>query len=282
MRSNAVRSRKDEAMIRSGRFRAPTANQPIIQVEEDTDYRILNAGEVPFTLSVTGLASTLTVSKNCAVDVKVPTGGQVTVNGAALSEIEGVFDILSDDAPGRSGRFKGAGTDSAPIAIIQGRAGTVYRIFNAGEQSFALRTASGDSAPLDRQCSRDVLVTDDTLSARRADNLLISGVFDAVGQHPSLRSGRFRVLDGVAAEHDIIDRRGGIGGRPQRYRISNAGDNPFIVRGQRGMTMTDVVTLSRDQSIDLHVRGSVNARVSVIASANNSLITGIYDYLGEA
>jgi hypothetical protein len=162
---------------------------------------------------------------------------------------------------------------------VQGRAGRLYCIINSGDDGFELDPSQGTAEPIERECSRDVLLATQSLSIKGSNAKLVSGIYDLLTPRVIVRSGRFRYTEQTPTEHTIVD----FSAVPsemtlQRYRITNAGHAPFDVRASGPGTLA---RLHRNQSLDLQVSGTIHAQITVLATAAGQ-ITGIFDYLGPA
>uniref|UniRef100_A0A7C2JZ33 Uncharacterized protein n=1 Tax=Schlesneria paludicola TaxID=360056 RepID=A0A7C2JZ33_9PLAN len=277
--------RRADLTTRSGRFKNLAANQTLVQSPKASKYRFFNTGKKPFTIQVkegATVAKTTDLYPQCSVDVllldnttAVAVGGTYGAITTAVAEIEGVYDLISDAAPIRSGRFKRKGnTPVTAIPIINGDADSLYRLYNVGESDLLI-----DARPevLSPECSRDFALPSSSafVSITGSENTF-QGLYDLVKTGTGIRSGQFRFTEAnPATEHLLIDVTGVTVGH--RYRITNAGEFQFTVLGNG----TALVTLKRDQSFDFQVVDSA-LRVITIRGVNDKLVNGIYDYLGPA
>ncbi len=147
--------------IRSGRFRLQ-AQANIIHNAGGHFYRILNSSDPrvigttsnlrSFTVRVasgSGPGAVVTVAPRFSLDVKVRNSlAEVEITPTTLGatgEVEGIYDLLRDDADIRSGRFRFETTQSSRHQIIDAGGGhleAMYRIFNSGDNDITLWDAA--------------------------------------------------------------------------------------------------------------------------------------------
>jgi hypothetical protein len=262
-------AKRATAAIRSGRFNVndAAAGLDIIRSSSIVSYRILNGGENNFVVNYTGASPSVT--PDWSLDFEAAT---VQITGAAGEKVLGVFDRIKPGDDIRSGRFKStAGVTNIPI--IQNRPNKLYRFFNTGDNPYTLNL-NGTTVEVTANNSMDVYVTSNNPSVTVTSVNEVQGAYDALESGDRVRSGRFRFKEGVPpVNRPIIDLRLA---PALRYRITNGGRRPFILRTAAG----DLITLRRDQSIDLRLDAAATNLISVIATGNNHTITGIWDYLG--
>ena len=170
--------------IRSGRFfydnRTTEGDYTLVEVASNKGstvvYRLLNSGEVPFTVDVGNGARTLAV--NNSIDVAIGQKASLKVSWAAPGAAKNVslsYNLIAcEDGPSlennnelRSGRFKGAPSATSNVMVDLGTSGRAayYRVFNAGEQPLKLQAGGFGSGNTPTEIevpvrfSKDILVT---------------------------------------------------------------------------------------------------------------------------
>ncbi|MBI1346147.1 hypothetical protein GC163_07640 [bacterium] len=300
-------AQRGNAVQRSGQVKAPEANQKIVLTKANATYRFFNTSKKPFKISVRrGVSSELLqdidLFPKCSIDIRltgpcyvVLKGGTWTLeNGAAvttdLSDIQCVYDVISDSIPVRSGQFKKPkkyqGQASVKIANIGLNISSgMYRIFNAGETPILIGTSTD---PLPPACSRDVNVLDLVdVSSPDAANLVIQsevpendfvGLFDVLETGASVRSGRFELFEADPANVHLLINAENYSDTPYRYRLFNTGTEAFEVLADGA----SLVKLDKNQSIDFQVKDGAQfvKKLGVKPLAAGQTITGVYDIIG--
>jgi hypothetical protein len=296
--------RKTAGGIRSGRFSGLVDKQIVIATNAQTGYRIFNTGEAPFTVNVQ-IADTsespppnVSVAKNCSIDLDVPNGGyvQITPNETA----EGVFNQLDLERPIRSGRFASSDAHTTPLVVIERSRSRLYRFLNSGKRLFDIykidpAIAGNLIGTVDIDCSLDLYLPgqDKQIFIKSREDKRVAGVLEALTPNfdaNGVRSGRFS-FEGPATKLQTVIEFPNIsnGGDVHHYRVTNAGDRPFILL-KNGVSIPGTgadskpIPLQPDQSIDFQIVevSSPDPIVTVNSTIDNATITGIYDYLGMA
>ncbi|MFV0443829.1 MAG: hypothetical protein ACK5Q5_09685 [Planctomycetaceae bacterium] len=259
-------------IIPSGHFRVSRSAE-LVRGGAEATYRVFNTGEAEFELS--GIAGK--VQRSASVDVVVPKDGTLTVTSASVAE--GVFDRLSPEESGRSGRVN---IESTPMVgsteIAVGLTGACYRFLNSGRKEFVITTSQGVSQilPGRRNESRSIDVFCSTGSIWIAPSGTppslrspYTGVYERVGPNNGGRAGRFKIAGETTPKARTIIAGGGTTNFDALYRFINAGKYPFSITVDGG----DAVTLGSESSIDLQLNGLLVEVVAVNAGEN---IKGIY------
>ncbi|MEZ6123739.1 MAG: hypothetical protein R3C49_11245 [Planctomycetaceae bacterium] len=170
--------------IRSGRFyydnRTTAGSYTIVEVSSNKGstaiYRLLNSGEVPFTIDVGNGVRTLAV--NNSIDLAIGQKTSLEVSWAAPGSAKNVslsYNLigcedgisLENDDDLRSGRFTGVPTASNAVLVDLGSAGRAayYRVFNSGADVLKVEAGGFGSGSTPTQISipskfsKDILVT---------------------------------------------------------------------------------------------------------------------------
>jgi hypothetical protein len=170
----------------------------------------------------------------------------------------------------RSGRFDGdAAAATTGIEIINGHKDDIYRIFNAGENPFAVHQGTNPFATVPSGCSVDInpkgVIT-------IKSTLKVNGIYDLLTKHATVRSGRFAVEGGAVTSTEQVISTAAKGGSV--YRIMNSGDSAFELRRKN----KKIVDLKPKMSIDADLKN--NDELSVVAAAGQE-IEGIYFHLNQ-
>lgn len=177
----------------------------------------------------------------------------------------------------RSGRFKGPDPAQAIISTVGPQN---YRVFNTGDDKFTVVINPGNTRIVVRkQCSADirvpasssVVITDFDDPVMPAEPATppekIEGVYDLIGAEVAVRSGRFKSKLSNSKPIELIKRRAAI-----LYRVFNTGERAFYFN--EDTTTAVPPKCSRDLALNSNA-------IFKIKSANDQLISGVYDSLDE-
>lgn len=246
-----------ELTRRSGRFDVGATPQVIVhELSEDAMIRVINSGTTDFTLTY-GTA-TAEIKKKCSRDFKIPSGKQLVAPVGAKGVYEYVGPIAAGQ-DGRSGRFSATGT--ASLVVVNDSDRFIYRVFNVGTTKITANTLSIES-----KCSLDIVV-DGSLTIAGTD---VEGAYE-IADPTTGRNGMFSV-NFTALLTTVVIVAGHPGPVNRRYRVINSGETAFDV----WKDSTKIVTLNKDQSIDLDI-----AKLQQIGVQGTGKISGVYDFIGE-
>jgi len=264
--------------IRSGRFKVDVAST-IILGRSGAPYRIFNSGDAAFTVDA-GDGNAVALPIACSRDVVVD--GSVTIAPVGAVTVEGIYDYLGPPDSVRSGRFKGDASGTAGIPIIQSRYGTIYRIFNSGDNPFDVHGGGKSTTPLKPTFSLDVVLNDNVVIKTTAAGE-VEGIYDCLDVQSTIRSGRFKLKTAPAAgdpKHKIIDFTKA-GQKPEAYyRVFNSGGESFQVweGNPTSPSSNQLGAVASGQSLDFEIGDGPRRDIYVDATAWP--IDGIYEFLG--
>jgi hypothetical protein len=183
----------------------------------------------------------------------------------------------------RSGRFRLKLTNQVKEIPIIKSARTVafYRVFNSGKATFNLDNGSSTTA-LEKAFSLDFTVHGEAkVTGNPGDE--VEGIYEYLDNQiagQSIRSGRFKIQNTSNAAHKIIDLAHQGPSQNAYYRIFNSGEQKFEVwEGEPTPSNKDkLAELDKEQSYDFEI--SSKKDIWVKKTAANTLIEGIYDFLG--
>lgn len=141
---------------RSGRFNKNAENATLVDGRANVFYRVFNSApfdpDHPTTNQISvkygnGNGKSVMLLPTFSVDVFLE--NTLEVNG--LQVVQGMYDVLSESAEVRSGRFKTRGqmnkADLIPVVVgPSGKFAGVYRVFNSGDSDFQLVAKKGNGA----------------------------------------------------------------------------------------------------------------------------------------
>lgn len=278
--------------IRSGRFKITNSTGAskeflIIKSGSKSVYRFFNSGAKAFKVKVT---SGITVEPKDSIDAEVTGELNVVVDGG--DTIEGIYDFVEGNFDVRNGRYSGTFNNTKSPAIIHGREGSLYRIFNSGDDEFQLKYGkAGQSVTsvISKRQSHDFVVDGIVqLAVNGSADVEVKAIYDYLEQQKTIRSGRFTlgVADSPTVLHEIINFSKYSESQHLLYRIFNSGDHPIEIVAKKSLTSpTEEVlkTLESEQTFDIGLdkNGFSSKKVIWVRSTDATKpIDGIYEFLG--
>lgn len=284
---------------RDGRFSITNnTNGPkeysIINTGSRSVYRFFNSGDSAFKVNqVNTTASGVTVEPKNSIDAEI--SGEVTIRVNRGDTVEGIYDYVETNYVVRNGRYSGKLDLTRSPAIIYGREGSVYRIFNSGEHPFNVKY-SGVVSELEPRESHDFVVKGIVqIGTDSQSEVPVSAIYDYLDSSKPIRSGRFKhevLKPPVAIQHEIINFKQYNGpNKPYLlYRVFNAGEAAIDIVAKSAKTSSKEVvltTLAADQSYDFGFNatgfpnnGDANKAIWVRSTDHTKPIKGMYEYLG--
>lgn len=287
----AVRS----GSIRSGRFKITNSTGAaddflIIKTVKESVYRFFNSGSKSFTVKVSTSISIVVESKD-SIDVEVT--GDLHIEVANGDTVEGIYDFVEGNFDVRNGRFSGSFNDSKSPEIIRGRVGSLYRVFNSGDDDFRIKygnLANPTTSKISKRQSHDFVVDGIVrLEVDSTTDVKVNAIYDYLEPGKAIRSGRFKreLADSPDVLHEIINfSKFTTPKKVLLYRIFNSGDHPIDIVAKASLaspTQIVLTTLEREQSFDVGLDNggfSGHKVVWVRSTAANKPIEGIYEFLG--